>query len=529
MSTSWEARQISFLHQDGFTLSAIVGTLLGHGVLERLQDGQPHTVGELAQASHARRGPLHVALRCLSAQGWLRREGLPASDALRYQLTPQGLAAAHLWPLYARAARFAWKHFPLEEALLGSPQREAVDELRALSALCARRWTDGAQVPSEMSRHHLDGAVLVPLVLALRRAGKVNASGLTDLSAQELEGIRPFFAALGWLPGDGVKWSAEGEVGHKYSLNYGIAGAYLPMFRDLAHNVFEGEPAPPRKVGTGESHVDRVTNVQASGNAHRRYFNDADEIILQLFDTESLETQPRFVADMGCGDGSWLQHIYEAVKTRTRRGQHLATHPLLMIGADYNQAALGVAKATLDRAGVPNQVLFGDITDPNRFAKDLGERGLSIADGLHIRSFIDHNRRYLPPRLAAANVAPVASGAYIDEHGEPIRNELVELDLMENLARWLPHVQRHGLVILEAHCVAPEIAANHLGDTHNVTFDTYHGLSKQYVVDFEVFLRAARRAGLEASPSHQRRYPSKLPFTAISLNRLVPVGSTGRS
>ena len=54
-----------------------------------------------------------------------------------------------------------------------------------------------------------------------------------------------------------------------------------------------------------------------------------------------------------------------------------------------------------------------------------------------------------------------------------------------------------------------------------MTFDTYHGLSKQYVVDFEVFMRCAQRAGLEVSPRHQRRYPTKLPFVAISLNRLV--------
>jgi hypothetical protein len=79
------------------------------------------------------------------------------------------------------------------------------------------------------------------------------------------------------------------------------------------------------------------------------------------------------------------------------------------------------------------------------------------------------------------------------------------------------------MVILEAHCVDPAVAARHLGDIHNVTFDTYHGLSKQYVVDFDVFMRSAKRAGLQVAPEQQRRYPSKLPFVAISLNRLVVV------
>jgi hypothetical protein len=69
--------------------------------------------------------------------------------------------------------------------------------------------------------------------------------------------------------------------------------------------------------------------------------------------------------------------------------------------------------------------------------------------------------------------------------------------------------------------VDPIVASRQVGFTHNISFDTYHGFSQQYPVDFEVFMRAADVAGLESILYHQRRYPAKAPFVAISLNRFV--------
>ncbi len=295
------------------------------------------------------------------------------------------------------------------------------------------------------------------------------------------------------------------------------------MLTQLASLLFD---PPGRRLhmtpGLEEWHVDRRLNVFASGVAHTKYFQDADDIFLDLFNREPIEAQPEFVADMGCGDGSWLKHIYQAVSRHTKRGRRLSRHPLLMVGVDYNDASLEVARKTLAEASVPSLVLFGDVTDPARFAEDLREHGLDITRGLHIRSFIDHNRQYRPlGETTTGGRRGFSSGAYVDETGQAIPNRLVEEDLVRFLRRWIPYVKTHGLVILEAHCVDPRIASRHIGELHNISFDAYHGFSQQYPVDFEVFMQAVRTAGLEPVLYHHRRYPYRKPFVAISLTRFV--------
>jgi hypothetical protein len=69
--------------------------------------------------------------------------------------------------------------------------------------------------------------------------------------------------------------------------------------------------------------------------------------------------------------------------------------------------------------------------------------------------------------------------------------------------------------------VAPRIARRHLGATHSVAFDSYHGYSHQYPIEHSAFLRCCREAGVQPASHHERRYPATRPFVAVSLNRLV--------
>ena len=171
---------------------------------------------------------------------------------------------------------------------------------------------------------------------------------------------------------------------------------------------------------------------------------------------------------------------------------------------------------------MPALVLCGDVTDPERFAADLAREGLDIRDALHIRAFIDHNRRFQAPEPCRAyEHHDRSTGAYVDELGEPIPNLLVERNLIEFLGRWARWADRHGILILEAHSVEPTLAARHVGDIHNVAFDFYHGWSHQYPVEFEVFMRCAEAAGLAPILYRQARYPSKKPFVSISVNHFV--------
>ena len=173
---------------------------------------------------------------------------------------------------------------------------------------------------------------------------------------------------------------------------------------------------------------------------------------------------------------------------------------------------------------MPHIALFGDITDPDGFAAALREVGLAIEDGLHIRAFIDHNRRYTEPREQAPKLSlyprrAMSTGAYADEEGRAIPNALLEQNLVEHLRRWVPYTKQHGIIIIEAHDVPPEIAWRYGGRTHATAFDTYHGYSNQYPVDFDAFMSLAEEAGLRSISYQHKVYPSRLPFVAISLNR----------
>ncbi|MGH8487745.1 MAG: hypothetical protein ACREXS_02425, partial [Gammaproteobacteria bacterium] len=180
-----------------------------------------------------------------------------------------------------------------------------------------------------------------------------------------------------------------------------------------------------------------------------------------------------------------------------------------------------------------NITLFGDVTDPRLFAQALGERGIAIWDGLHIRAFIDHNRRYTDPRdrASADKRLVLSTGAYAGETGNAIPNQLLEQNLVEHLRRWAPFIRKHGLIVIEAHNVYPPIAAAYNGKTHATAFDTYHGYSNQYPIDYEAFISLAEEAGLRTVAHEQRVYPSRLPFIAISLNRFKtaePAAVAGR-
>jgi SAM-dependent methyltransferase len=155
-----------------------------------------------------------------------------------------------------------------------------------------------------------------------------------------------------------------------------------------------GNPAVLRMQadGSDEIHVDREMNVWGSGGAHDTYFKVVDEILIQLFNFP-IEQQPKGILDMGCGNGAFLQHIFEVIDRQTLRGKMLDEYPLFLVGADYNQAALKVTRANLIKADIWAKVIWGDISRPDLFANDLKENyNIDLKDLLNVRTFLDHNR-----------------------------------------------------------------------------------------------------------------------------------------
>ena len=91
---------------------------------------------------------------------------------------------------------------------------------------------------------------------------------------------------------------------------------------------------------------------------------------VKLFN-QPIDKQPKGILDMGCGNGAFLQHIFDVIDQQTARGKLLDEYPLFIVGADYNQIALKIAKENLINADIWAKVIFGDVGKPDVLAEKL--------------------------------------------------------------------------------------------------------------------------------------------------------------
>ena len=254
-----------------------------------------------------------------------------------------------------------------------------------------------------------------------------------------------------------------------------------------------------------------------SGEAHKTYFRKVDEIVIELF-SQPIGQQPRGICDMGCGDGTLLEHLYNVVKSQTPRGQMLREHPLVMVGADFNKVARRLSTQKLRKAEIPQfHLIRGDINRPAQLAGDLEKLGLDIHELLHVRSFLDHNRPWLPTaNYVKGSRVPKSTGAFAHQ-GDEIPADELEENLVRHLRRWAPYVGRFGLLALELHTLPPEVSAANAGRTSAVAYDGTHGFSDQYLVEASVFLELAREAGLYSQARYRALFPPS-ELATVSIN-----------
>ena len=363
-------------------------------------------------------------------------------------------------------------------------------------------------------------------MVILARAGVLARLEQGPVAVAELGGnvammacVFDLLATQSWADrtGDVVELTPQGAYAAQIAAAYGVTVSYIPMFTKLNALLF-GNPRIPRVDESGiETMVDRGTNVWGSGGAHRTYFNKVDEIIVELFN-RPLHLQPRGICDMGCGDATFLAHIYSVVRDRTERGAVLDQHPLTLVGADVNTVARRASKQTLRQAGVRSfHVINGDINRPAQLASDLEKLGLDVHDFLHIRSFLDHNRPYVPLASYIRGTRRSRSTGAFAHVGEEILADEQEENLVRHLRRWAPYIGRFGLIALELHTLPPDVTAANLDKTPAVAYDGTHGFSDQYLIELPIFLDCAREADLHADRRFQAAFPpSKLATVSIN-------------
>jgi hypothetical protein len=537
-------RATIFTHLSGIVLAPTVAALADRGVFRLFESSATWiALNQICEQTHANRGYLRVALRLLTSCGWLRQR-TTAGQSHEYALTPEGLIGAALAaPLYREVISFIPKALFLEDFLYGKFDGPVLPSLQSLVARTKERWLATPQDDpvtvrvAEDIRGHLDGVLIGPAMVALARGGVLAQLEQGAVETRSLAGNRAslnclfdLLATQGWLgrDGDGVRLTSRGLYAAQIATSYGVTVSYLPMFNSLPTLLF-GNARGPRVDESGvELLVNRGMNVWGSGGAHKTYFKKVDEIIIEIFN-RPLARQPQGICDMGCGDGTLLEHLYEVVKQKTARGKVLEQHPLVLVGADFNKVARRVAKQHLRKADVPVcHVIAGDINRPAQLGSDLEALGLDVHDLLHVRSFLDHNRPYSrPANYVRGSRVGKSTGAFA-YLGEEIPADELEENLVRYLRRWAPYVGRFGLLVLELHTLPPELAAANLRQTPVVAYDGTHGFSDQYLVELPIFLDCAREAGLEADHRYHAKFPAS-ELATVSVNFFAALaGASGR-
>jgi hypothetical protein len=501
-----EARSVLH-HTDGLATGSIVAAFGELGLADLLSAASKPVPFTELEAMDAVQGPyLRTSLRSLAIVGLVRRVMDDRGEVRAVELTSEGRGVMRRAEHYRQAHRSLLTAREAQQILIG--RADVPDEWLESHGRQLRGWD--LESGEEIVARHLEGLLLGPIVSALQKEGLHEAERL-DRERHPIPSA--FLAALehqGWYARDPQGWAKtpRGRIALSLSVLYGVPVSYLPILRRIP-GLLAGKTSPAEAWKTApdgsETHIDRPLNLSSTSQMfmrrcpslagkQREFFQS---VLRALFDDVPLPEQPRFLCDMGCGNGLQLVEMYRYVRDHTLRGRNLEDYPLMVIGADISPEALQVASGNLDKERIPHVVCSGDIGDPGRLEKDLQERGLSMKDGLHMRAFLDHNRIFkdVHDREAARRREPPISrvGAFIDQRGRYIPSRDLQQDLVEHFDRWSRHVGRFGLIALELNTFDDEVMSGCPG--RHRYLDIVHLWSSQYVTEREVFLNATREVG----------------------------------
>jgi len=525
-------RSTIFKHLDGLVTAPVAYSLYKKGIPDYILQKKKVSLSELVSEFKANDGYLNVALRVLCSQGFLDYKIDAASDIIYFSVNDKSEIAFSLFPLYEDVVDLL--HFSMEY----HPRLFEAEPFVKLDAIFEKykhnygiTFSDDVTAKSIQLQvlKHIEGHLVGPTLVRLGMIGMFHKYFMETSfrpeefhkSPEQFQKILDFFVFLGWFleKKGNYQFTETGLFFAKKATSYGVTVSYLPLFAKMDDLLF-GDASILRNTEEGEDelHVDREMNVWGSGGAHDTYFKVVDEIIIKLFNLP-IEEQPKGILDMGCGNGAFLQHIFEVIDRQTLRGKMLDDYPLFLVGADYNQAALKVTRANLIKADIWAKVIWGDIGRPDLLAQDLSENyNIDLKDLLNVRTFLDHNRIWEQPSTVTNDRISESTGAFA-YRGKRISNNLVEDNLLQHLSKWSPFVKKFGLLIIELHTISPDLTASNLGRTAATAYDATHGFSDQYIVEIDVLHKICAEAGLFPDMHYFMRFPDAETAT-VSINLL---------
>jgi len=514
-----------FQQLEGFALVSTCTALGNRDIFDSFKIGQKVSLAELCQQHDANEGYLNVALRILCSQGWMTQEIVKSGEDRFYELTNEGKDWLPLKDTYQKAFRFYPIGIKMNDLIVNGFSPDELDTFELSLLKVENKWKlhklEGNESLKNQMMTHMNGIVLGPILVAL---GMANLIGEDKLNIDGRHGahwpiLLDFFRNISWITATGDNFTPLGKFYMKRAAAYGVTVSYLRTFINLEDLIFEkGDLLWDKDLDGPEIHVDRKMNVWGSGGAHDTYFKKLDEVVIEIFN-KPIQDQPKGIADMGCGNGALLEHLYHTIVNETTRGKMLEEHPLLVIGSDFNQAAIDVTRENLAKANIHAHVHFGDIGDPDSLAKTLQEKhNIHLGDMLNVRSFLDHNRVYVQPQDDQHKEDSLSTGAFAFR-GRRIPNGELEQNLLLHMLSWKPYVKKHGLLIIELHTIAPKKTCENKGKTAVIAYDSTHGYTDQFIVEHDVFIEIAKKAGLSRNGKISSQFPNK-ELTTVSINLL---------
>lgn len=527
-----ELRSSIFRHLDGIATAPVVAALQKKEIIDQILRSKAVTLKELSEKTESNEGYLNVALRMLASQGFVDYHLNNNDESVTVSANRNTGFLLASSKMYEKVIRFQKESMTFNFQHL-EPESfnnlvQLFDEFRANFKIELSEDEDELKVQRQILKH-IEGCLVGPIIVQLGMNGMFHKYFMeTSFQAVEFhknpenfEKILDFLTHLGWFTknNQNYKFTENGLYFARRATSYGVTVSYLPMFNRMEDLLF-GNPKKLRETAEGEDeiHVDRKMNVWGSGGAHSTYFKVVTDFIVSIFN-QPIHLQPKGILDMGCGNGAFIQHIFETIERHTLRGKMLEDYPLFLVGADYNQAALNVTRANLINNDIWAKVIWGDIGNPDLLANDLKENyDINLSDLVNIRTFLDHNRIWKDPENMNPDRISTSSGAFAFR-GERIPNKLVEENLKEHLNLWLPYIKKNGLLVIELHTLKPEITSRHLGETAATAYDATHGFSDQYIVEVDVFHKICNEVGLTVDKDLFKKYPDS-DLATVSINLL---------
>ena len=504
------------MHLDGIALIAPLACLFDTNYKEISDLKEINTKIKISKLTeyNINQDYLNVTLRLFESQGWIKRK--KNNQEFDIEITQNGKILfkelnvyKKFFSFYKQLSELSFVNLEIYQSL-----NIILDEFENL------------KTENKIIKKHIEGLIVGPTLVSLfmNKYAKINENNkliLQDIGNKNKDFVINLFKKLNFF-NKNLILNEKGLFFCKRSSAYGVTVSYMPLFTKMNTLLFENTSNILNRDSNGnELHVNRKMNVWGSGGAHKLYFKKIDEIIIEIFNYP-IEKQPKGIADMGCGDGTMLIHLYNLIKTKTLRGQLLDKHPLYVIGADFNEEALEVTHENLNKENISHILVQADIGNPDDFNQKLEKsHNIKLNDLLNVRSFLDHNRIFEMPKREDFNlniITTQSTAAFCANNKNKMLEPIIfKLSLIEHFLKWKPYINKFGLILLELHTIKPELCSKNIGNTVATAYDATHGYSNQYIIEYEEFIDAAIIAGLKFEQKFEFNFPNK-ELTTVSIN-----------